>query len=196
MKWTEIAGRANILMNVPMAEGDRKLKGESVAELILLRVAYERKRDELRQFMQDVAKRLKPEGYDEREAKVLRMRDIEERAKAAEKGGDAPEDVETRRATSPTPEELEEAKETRADVLDPHAGEKEALHNDYLAAQGRPMDEEEPAPAKGLSRAAFADICSLLGTEGDTAMLLPGQEKPVPVAKAQLLTWIAQMVED
>lgn len=90
MKWTEIAGRANILRNVPMAEGDRKLKGESVAELILLRVAYERKQDELRQFMQDVAKRLKPEGYDDREAKVLRMREIEERAKADKEGGDAP----------------------------------------------------------------------------------------------------------
>ena len=104
MKWTEIAGRANILRNVPMAEGDRKLKGESVAELILLRVAYERKQDELRQFMQDVAKRLKPEGYDEREAKVARMRDIEERAKAAKdakEGGDAP-----------APEELEKAAKT------------------------------------------------------------------------------------
>lgn len=186
MKWTEIAGRANILRNVPMAEGDRKLKGESVAELILLRVAYERKRDELRQFMQDVAKRLKPEGYDEREAKVLRMRDIEERAKAAEKGGD----------NAPTPEELKEAKETRADVLETHEREKEELEKAFLEAQERKMDEEEPSPAKGLSRAAFADICSLLGTEGDTAMLLPGQEKPVPVAKAQLLTWIAQMVED
>lgn len=188
MKWTEIAGRANILMNVPMAEGDRKLKGESVAELILLRVAYERKRDELRQFMQDVAKRLKPEGYDEREAKVLRMREIEERAKAAEesKGGD----------NAPAPEELEEAKETRADVLETHEREKEELEKAFLEAQERKMDEEEPSPAKGLSRAAFADICSLLGTEGDTAMLLPGQEKPVPVAKAQLLTWIAQMVED
>lgn len=186
MKWTEIAGRANILMNVPMAEGDRKLKGESVAELILLRVAYERKRDELRQFMQDVAKRLKPEGYDEREAKVARMRDIEERAKAAEKGGD----------NAPTPEELEEARKTRADVLETHEREKEELEKAFLEAQERKMDEEEPSPAKGLSRAAFADICSLLGTEGDTAMLLPGQEKPVPVAKAQLLTWIAQMVED
>lgn len=186
MKWTEIAGRANILMNVPMAEGDRKLKGESVAELILLRVAYERKRDELRQFMQDVAKRLKPEGYDEREAKVQRMRDIEERAKAAEKGGD----------NAPAPEELEEAKETRADVLETHEREKEELEKAFLEAQERKMDEEEPSPAKGLSRAAFADICSLLGTEGDTAMLLPGQEKPLPVAKAQLLTWIAQMVED
>lgn len=188
MKWTEIAGRANILMNVPMAEGDRKLKGESVAELILLRVAYERKRDELRQFMQDVAKRLKPEGYDEREAKVLRMREIEERAKAAEesKGCD----------NAPAPEELKEAKETRADVLETHEREKEELEKAFLEAQERKMDEEEPAPAKGLSRAAFADICSLLGTEGDTAMLLPGQEKPLPVAKAQLLTWIAQMVED
>ena len=186
MKWTEIAGRANILRNVPMAEGDRKLKGESVAELILLRVAYERKQDELRQFMQDVAKRLKPEGYDEREAKVLRMREIEERAKAAEKGG----------GDTPTPEELEEAKETRADVLETHEREKEELEKAFLEAQERKMDEEEPSPAKGLSRAAFADICSLLGTEGDTAMLLPGQEKPVPVAKAQLLTWIAQMVED
>ena len=186
MKWTEIAGRANILMNVPMAEGDRKLKGESVAELILLRVAYERKRDELRQFMQDVAKRLKPEGYDEREAKVLRMRDIEERAKAAEKGGD----------NAPTPEELEEAAKTRAETLETHEKEKEELEKAFLEAQERKMDEEEPSPAKGLSRAAFADICSLLGTEGDTAMLLPGQEKPVPVSKAQLLTWIAQMVED
>lgn len=186
MKWTEIAGRANILRNVPMAGGDRKLKGESVAELILLRVAYERKRDELRQFMQDVAKRLKPEGYDDREAKVLRMRDIEERAKAAEEGGD----------NAPAPEELEEAKETRADVLETHEREKEELEKAFLEAQERKMDEDAPAPAKGLSRAAFADVCSLLGTEGDTAMLLPGQEKPVPVAKAQLLTWIAQMVED
>lgn len=58
------------------------------------------------------------------------------------------------------------------------------------------MGEDAPAPAKGLSRAAFADICSLLGTEGNTAMLLPGQEKPVPVSKAQLLTWLAQMVEE
>lgn len=188
MKWTEIAGRANILRNVPMAEGDRKLKGESVAELILLRVAYERKQDELRQFMQDVAKRLKPEGYDDREAKVLRMREIEERAQAAKdakEGGDAP-----------TPEELEEAAKTRAETLETHEKEKEELEKAFLEAQERKMDEDAPAPAKGLSRAAFADICSLLGTEGDTAMLLPGQEKPVPVSKAQLLTWIAQMVEE
>lgn len=185
MKWTEIAGRANILMNVPMAEGDRKLKGESVAELILLRVAYERKRDELRQFMQDVAKRLKPEGYDEREARVARMRDIEERAKASEKGDNAP-----------APEELEEARKTRAETLETHEKEKEELEKAFMEAQERKMDEDAPAPAKGLSRAAFADICSLLGTEGDTAMLLPGQEKPVPVSKAQLLTWLAQMVEE
>ncbi len=185
MKWTEIAGRANILRNVPMAQGDRKLRGESVAELILLRVAYERKQDELRQFMQDVAKRLKPEGYDDREDKVLRMREIEERAKAAKEGGDAP-----------TPEELEEAAKTRAETLETHEKEKEELEKAFLEAQERKMDEEEPSPARGLSRAAFADVCSLLGTEGDTAMLLPGQEKPVPVAKAQLLTWLAQMVEE
>lgn len=184
MKWTEIAGRANILRNVPMAEGDRKLKGESVAELILLRVAYERKQDELRQFMQDVAKRLKPEGYDEREAKVLRMREIEERAQA-DKEGDAP-----------APEELEEARKTRAETLETHEKEKEELEKAFMEAQERKMDEDAPAPAKGLSRAAFADVCSLLGTEGDTAMLLPGQEKPVPVSKAQLLTWLAQMVEE
>lgn len=106
MKWTEIAGRANILRNVPMAEGDRKLKGESVAELILLRVAYERKQDELRQFMQDVAKRLKPEGYDDREAKVLRMRETEERAQAAKdakEGGDAPPPRSWRRPGRPAP---------------------------------------------------------------------------------------------
>lgn len=65
-----------------------------------------------------------------------------------------------------------------------------------MEAQERKMDEDAPAPAKGLSRAAFADVCSLLGTEGDTSMLLPGQEKPVPVSKAQLLTWLAQMVEE
>ena len=97
---------------------------------------------------------------------------------------------------APTPEELEEARKTRAETLETHEKEREELEKAFLEAQERKMDEEEPAPAKGLSRAAFADICSLLGTDGDTAMLLPGQEKPVPVAKAQLLTWIAQMVED
>ena len=143
VKWAEAASRANLLANVPL----RGLDGKSLADIILLRVAYDRKADELRGFMADVARKLKPEGYDDRASQVARMEEVERRSKAPD-------------SDLPTPEELAEAE------------------------------------GGALPRDTFNALCQQIGTEGALPLALPGQENPVEAGKAQVLAWLAQMVEE
>lgn len=177
MKWTEIAARANVLRNVPLSTEGRKLGGDTMAELILLRVAYDRKAEELQLFMADVAKGLKPKGYDERERKAARH---EELSKKSDRTAD--EDRELRESI--TKEELES-----------HERERKDMEKAFQEAQAKKMEEDVDPPAKPLSRKALAELCELIGAEGCIALQLPGQDEPLTVTRAQMLTWLAQMVE-
>lgn len=179
VKWAEAASRANLLANVPL----RGLDGKALADIILLRVAYDRKADELREFMADVARKLKPQGYDDRASQVARMEEVERRSKAPE--GDLP-----------TPEELAEAEETRKNVLQEHERERQELEARFQEAQRKKMDEDTAVEGGALPRDTFNALCQQIGTEGALPLALPGQENPVEVGKAQALAWLAQMVEE
>lgn len=179
MKWAEAASRANLLANVPL----KGLDGKSTADIILLRVAYDRKADELRDFMADVARKLKPEGYDDRAQRVARMEDVERRQ---EEGGDH----------APTPEELAEAEETRKTALETHERERQELETRFQEAQRKKMDEDTEVDGGALPRDTFNALCQQVGAEGAMPLALPGREEPVMVGKAQLLAWLAQMVEE
>lgn len=181
MTWTELTSRANILRNVPFFQGDRRLKPETTASLMLLRVAYERREQELRDFMADVAKRLKPEGYDQRAAAVSKMRDIESR-----RDGDGEQ---------PTEEELSEAAETRKSVLPQYEREKEDFEKAFEEAARKKTREEVTVDARPLTRAEYADICALVGVEGDVELRVQGNPEPLKVPAAQLLAWVANLVE-
>lgn len=174
--------RRNVLQNIPFTVGDRKLTGDAVANVILLRVSYERKAEELSNFLQEVVKGLKPDGYDERERAVADMTRVEEMEK-----GDG---------EKPSSDDIEKARKTRNDVLEMHNEEREALERSFSEANEKKLSEETTIEGRPLSRQAFSDICSLLGVDGEMEFRVPGRVDSIPINKVQFLSMVGDMVEE
>ena len=74
MTYNDIYNRRNILLNIPLSFEGRRLGKETVANVMLLRVAYQLKLDEYFKIMQEVEKGLKKEGYEERAKTYQQMK--------------------------------------------------------------------------------------------------------------------------
>lgn len=192
MKYNDIFTRKAILNNIPLVFEGRKLGKSEVASLMLIRVAYDRKTDEFNKFMEDVLKGLKKEGFDERSQAVQQMEDVDRRKKAAEewKEGDTDKDGKpVEKPSMPTKEELEKADKTRETKAN-YDKELEELNESYMEARNKKLEEETTISGGTFTRAEYAEICGLIGSEGDIEMTGFATEA-VKIPRAQLLNMIA-----
>lgn len=192
MKYNDIFTRKAILNNIPLVFEGRKLGKSEVASLMLIRVAYDRKTDEFNKFMEDVLKGLKKEGFDERSQAVQQMEDVDRRKKAAEewKEGDTDKDGRPMEKPSmPTKEELEKADKTRETKAD-YDKELEELNESYMEARNKKLEEETTITGGTFTRAEYAEICGIIGSEGDIE-LTGFTTEAVKIPRAQLLNMIA-----
>lgn len=192
MKYNDIFTRKAILNNIPLVFEGRKLGKSEVASLMLIRVAYDRKTDEFNKFMEDVLKGLKKEGFDERSQAVQQMEDVDRRKKAAEewKEGDKdPDGKPVEKPSMPTKEELDKSDKTRETKAN-YDKELEELNESYMEARNKKLEEETTISGGTFTRAEYAEICGLIGSEGDIELTGFATEA-VKIPRAQLLNMIA-----
>lgn len=192
MKYNDIFTRKAILNNIPLVFEGRKLGKSEVASLMLIRVAYDRKTDEFNKFMEDVLKGLKKEGFDERSQAVQQMEDVDRRKKAADEWKEGDKDSDGKpmeKPAIPTKEELEKADKTRETKAD-YDKELEELNESYMEARNKKLEEETTITGGTFTRAEYAEICGLIGSEGDIE-LTGFSTEAVKIPRAQLLNMIA-----
>lgn len=192
MKYNDIFYKKAVLNNIPLVFEGRKLGKSEVASLMLIRVAYDRKTDEFKKFMEDVWKGLKKEGFDERERAVQQMEDVDRRKKAYEEWKDGDKDSDGKpieKPSMPTKEELEKAEKTRETKAD-YDKELAEMNESFAEAREKKMNEETTITGGTFTRAEYAEICGLLGSEGDIE-LTGFTTEAVKIPRAQLLSMIA-----
>lgn len=181
MKWSEIISRRNVLFNIPMELGDKSLSGDASADVILTRVAYEKKAEEISSFMQDVMSGLKKDGYDEMERKVSFMRDVEAK-------------MSCELSEKPSDDDVNEADRIRKEILPDYEKKREEIEKSFMSAQEKKMQEETDEPSSFITRKDFSEICGLMGVSGDFDFIIPNAGNQVKMSKTSFLSLLATMV--
>lgn len=189
MIWSELISRRNVLSNIPMSLDGRTLEKGTVANIILMKVAYDRKYDEFQKFMLDVLNGLKKDGYDDRAREYANAEETLNRKKAYDSWSGEGE-----KPDCPTDEEIEKANDVVANSGD-FKKEREELENSFVDAQEKKLKEEVKIQCAPLTKDDFAEICGVVGADGTIEVALPNSEKPVLVPRQALLGWVANLVE-
>ena len=187
MKYSEVYDRNNLLVNIPLSMDGRQLTKGTAASVMLLRVAYGKKIQELENDLQEVLKGLKKEGFDERSQAVAEMERVEAQKKKAEewKEGDKGE-----KPVMPSEEELKKAENTR-ETLDEYKQEKKELEEAYLEARKKKFEEKVDMKGKTLKREELEDLYDMMGTDGTVNIVVPYLKEPIEVKKENFLEMIA-----
>ena len=189
MTYNDIFFRNNIVANIPLVYEGRKLGKSEAASVMLVRVAYANKVQEYEKYMEEVLKGLKKEGFDERSRAIAEMEDVDRRKKAAEQWKQGDKDG---KPEMPTKEELEQYEKTR-ETKEEYDKELKELEEAYGEARRKQGEKDVKLDAK-FTRAEYAEICELIGYEGDfeiSSIFTGGKEK---ISKEMFLGLIASNV--
>lgn len=176
----------NLLANIPLVEKGARLPKETMAAVMLLRVAYGKRVDEFEADMAEVLRGLKKEGYDERAQAVARMEDTDRRQREHDQWDGTGE-----QPAAPTDEERRQADETRA-AADDFRRERAELEEAYMEARRKKAAEPVAVKNGRLTQQEYADVCGLLGAEGDMDFRVPGSgQEPVKMPREYFLGLVA-----
>lgn len=152
MKNIELMNKLVAIKNVPLTFEGRALPSKLQAKIVLIKVAYEKAVAAFNEKMREVSGLMKPEGFDELEAK----------AKAHEEWKGEGEKPET-----PTQEEKDEAAAIREQDLKAY----EELKKDFVSrlneAYAQELNEEAAVKEKTLTEDELAEIIEVVGADGD-----------------------------
>lgn len=192
MTYNDVFFRSNIASNIPLVLEGRKLPKAETASVMLLRVAYSAKVEEYQKCLEEVLKGLKKEGFDDRARAVAEMESVDARAKAAKewkKGKTDKDGKPVEKPEMPTQEELDKAEKTR-ETVEEFEKEKKELEEAYAEAQRKKSEEKVEIKNGTLSRAEYAEICEMIGSEGEIE-IRGFSDHPVNIPKEQFLGMIA-----
>lgn len=192
MTYNDVFYRSNIVSNIPLAFEGRKLPKSETASVMLIRVAYANKMEEYNKDMQEVLKGLKKEGFDERSQAIAEMEMIDSRVKAAKEWKKGMKDSNGKpieKPEMPTSEEIAKAEKTR-ETKDEYESERKELEEEYAEARTKKAEEKVTIKNATFSKAEYAEICDLIGNEGEIE-IRGFSDAPMTIAKEQFLGMIA-----
>lgn len=161
MTVNEMFNNRTIVSNIPLVFEGRELSAKLQAKLMIMRVSYDKAMSAFQEKMKEVANGLKPEGYDDLEREINKMLEIENKDKAFKEwnGKDA-------KPIEPTIEELEEAKKIRAEKHEDYEAKKAVLIEKINEAYIQEGSEQADIKVKMLTEEDYAEIVSVVKTEG------------------------------
>ena len=171
MTTNEMFNNGTSVANIPLVFEGRELSAKLQAKLMIMRVTYDKAMAAFQEKMQEVVKGLKPEGYDELDEGFKKMESIE-----AKEGA--------------TAEELEEAKKFRAEKLEDYEAKKRILLDKVNEAYIQEGASESDAKVKKFTEDEYAEILSVVKTEGVIKYSM-GEDKAVDMPKMAFLGMIA-----
>ncbi len=181
----------NLLSNIPSSFFGKTIPPKTFTEVLLLQVSYQNKAKVFDDFMQEVLKKLKKEGFDERAQKVQRMEDIDNRLKAHDDWKEGDKDADGKdvpQPAKPSDEELKEADEIRETKAD-FDKELEELNTAYMDAYQK-KSKEEVKELKLLSKETFESLVSFFGFTGNVDFTTANGDK-VSLSTQDFLKMIA-----
>lgn len=190
MTYQEISFCNSVLASIPLVVDGVNMPPKTSTDVILLQVAYQNKVNEFDGFMQEVLKKLKKEGFDERLQKHNRLLEIDGRIKAHNEWEEGKADSEGKpieRPAKPSDSEIEEAEKLRVDE-DDFAKEMSELDTAYSAAYAEKINEEVKGMKK-FSRDTYESIVSFIGFSGELTLNLANRE-PITVSKQDFLRMV------
>ena len=160
MNYNDVFLRSALLESIPLNDGKYFFPPELSTSVILLRVGYNKKKQEFEDEMQAVLKELKKEGFDERSQAIQQMEDVDKRLKAHEEwdgNGEQPK--------KPSDDELAKAEETRKTEAD-YRKEYAELDESYRNARTKKAEEEVTLATDKMEYDTFKQLVGALGTAG------------------------------
>lgn len=182
----------NLLTNIPVVLGANQMDSDLYTTITLLQVSYQREITKLDEFMQDVSKKLKKEGFDERASKQKEREDIERRVVAYNNWTEDTKDDDGNavpKPAMPTEEEIKKAEEIEKDK---ESFDKELyeLNEAYRKAYLEKMRQEAPKLPR-LSREQYVNLVSFIGLAGKIEYKNIGVKTPMEIDRRDFLTMIA-----
>lgn len=162
MTYNDVFLREKILSNIPL-EGEEALNPfppSLITSIVLMQVACSKKIEEFENTMQEVLKRLKKDGFDERAQIQERRKEIEKRIFEAENWNGEGEKPEI-----PSDKEIEEAKEaekTKAAFEEEYA----ELDKSYFEARQKKSLEEVKDITLQFTREEYEKLVEVIGLSG------------------------------
>lgn len=190
MTYQDVLFCNSLLSNIPFTLDGKSMSAATTTDVILCQVAYQNKVKEFDAFMQEVLKKIKKDGFDERNQKMQTMTAIDDRLKSYNDWKEGDKDAEGKailRPTKPTDAELKEADEIRKDkaAFDEEMAE---LDRGYRDAYNAKLKEEVATPKK-LSRSTYENIVTFVGFVGDME-ITPMNGTPIKTARESFLRMV------
>lgn len=171
MTYQELFFRKSILDAIPMKIGDKKLSTFAVSDVILLQVAYQVKIDEFNNAMQEVLKKLKKDGFDERFQKKKLYDDLCNKEESTLTNDEIKEKSEFEEISAAFNVEFNELQET------------------YSDAYNKKLKEEIPEMNK-LSNNTFNAIIDIMDFNEKTLLSVTFFSEPKETSQEELLSMI------
>lgn len=169
---------------------DVNMYAKTSTDVILLQVTYQQKMKEFDEFMQEVLKKLKKEGFDDRLQKHNRFTELDGRIKAHDEWKEGQTNADGKpveRPAKPSDAEIEEADKLRADEED-FAKEMSELDAAYQEAYTKKINEEVKGMKK-FSRETYESIISFIGFQGNLTLSFPNRE-PLELSRQEFLRMV------
>lgn len=160
MNYNDVFLRSALLESIPLNDEKYSFPSELSTSVILLRVGYNKKKQEFEDEMQAVLKELKKDGFDERAQAIQQMEDVDKRLKAHEEwdgNGEQP--------AKPSDDELAKAEETRKTEAD-YRNEFAELDEKYRNARTKKAEEEVTLATEKMDFDTFRQLARSIGTAG------------------------------
>lgn len=190
MTFQEVSFCNSLLGSIPLVLNDVNMYAKTSTDVILLQVTYQQKMKEFDEFMQEVLKKLKKEGFDERLQKHNRFTELDGRIKAHDEWKEGQTNADGKpveRPAKPSDAEIEEADKLRADEED-FAKEMSELDAAYQEAYTKKINEEVKGMKK-FSRETYESIISFIGFQGNMTLSFPNRE-PFEVSRQEFLRMV------
>lgn len=190
MTFQEVSFCNSLLGSVPLVIDGHPMYAKTSTDVILLQVTYQQKMKEFDEFMQEVLKKLKKEGFDDRLQKHNRFTELDGRIKAHDEWKEGQTNADGKpveRPAKPSDAEIEEADKLRADEED-FAKEMSELDAAYQEAYTKKINEEVKGMKK-FSRETYESIISFIGFQGNLTLSFPNRE-PFEVSRQEFLRMV------
>ena len=185
MNYVDLMNKSVAIKNVPLTFEGRALPSKLQAKIVLAKVAYDKALTAFNEKMRDVYNELKPEGFDELEAKVRKMLDVEAKEKAHEEWNGEGE-----KPAEPTQEELAEAAAIREKEMKDYEVKREELNGKFNEAYAEAVKDEAPVKEKALTEDELAAIIEVVGMDGEMDFI-GNDGRPWKVKRCEFVDLIA-----
>lgn len=161
MTVNEMYNNRMIVSNIPLMFEGRELSSKLQAKVMIMRVTYDKAMAAFQDKMKEVVNGLKPEGYDDLDREIGKMLEIEGKEKTFKEWNGEGE-----KPTEPTKEELAEAKKIREEKFADYEAKKAVLQGKTNEAYMQESAEQSGIKVKNLTEDEYAEIISMLKTDG------------------------------